>query len=209
MTAPARAARMREVLDQRLRHVRCAIETLHYRHNVSAVLRTADALGIHHVHLAGERFTATNAASRGSERWLALHRHPTAEEAVEAIRAAGFRLWIADLTDTPTAPEDVPLDEPVCVWLGAELEGVSAAVRAAADGVVTVPMRGFSQSLNVSVAAALTLRPIAERARGLGARALIPESERDETMAAWLAREEKTEAGVAARADLAFGDPAT
>jgi tRNA (guanosine-2'-O-)-methyltransferase len=197
---------MREVLDRRLGHVRCAIETLHHRHNVSAVLRTCDALGIHHVHLAGAPFTATTAASRGAERWLALHRHPSVEQAVAAIRADGFRLWVADLAEGAVAPEDVPLDRPVCVWLGAELEGVHGAVRAAADGVVTVPMHGFSQSLNVSVAGALTLRPIAERARALGEAALLPHDERATTLAAWLAREERVDAGARVRARLSLDD---
>jgi len=207
VTVPARAARMKEVLDHRLGNVRCAIETFYNRHNVSAVLRTCDALGIHHVHLAGERFTATNAASRGAERWLSLHRHNTVEEAVQAVRDAGYRLWVADLSDRPVAPEQVPLDEPVCIWLGAELEGVSDVVRAAADGVVTVPMRGFTQSLNVSVAGALTLRPIAERARAMGPQAFLSERERTDTLAEWLAREERVSAGVAARADLDLEEP--
>ena len=65
-------------------------------------------------------------------------------------------------------PEAIPVDRPVCLWFGAELVGVSDAARAAADGVVQLPMMGFAQSLNVSVAAALALRPVADAARRLG-----------------------------------------
>lgn len=202
MTTPGRLERMREVLGQRLGHVRCAAEALYHRHNVSAVLRTCDALGIHRVHLVGEQFVATTGASRGAERWLEIAEHPTAEQAVAAIKAAGFRLWVADLAEPPVAPEEVPIDEPVCVWVGAELSGVSEAARAAADGIVTVPMRGFTQSLNVSVAAALALRPIAERARALGPRALLPEAEQTAIFAAWEARETDEHRGIAARAHL-------
>jgi tRNA (guanosine-2'-O-)-methyltransferase len=191
-----RLARMRWVLDQRLHHVCVAVEALYHRHNVSAVLRTADALGLHRIHLVEGHFKAVRGTSRGAERWLELHHHPTPESAVEAIHAQGYRIWCADLDEDaeakggPTAPEQVPLDEPVCIWFGAELVGVSATARAAAAGIVTVPMRGFAQSLNVSVAAAVTLRPIAEAARARGSEALLPPEEREQVWQAWLAREE-------------------
>ena len=187
---------MRWVLDQRLHHVCIAVEALYHRHNVSAVLRTADALGLHRVHLVEGHFRAVRGTSRGAERWLELHHHQTPQAAVAAIRAQGYRIWCADLDEDaeanggPTAPEQVPLDQPVCIWLGAELVGVSETALDAADGIVTVPMRGFAQSLNVSVAAAVTLRPIAEAARLQGPNALLPSEEREQIWQSWLAREE-------------------
>ena len=91
----------------------------------------------------------------------------------------------------PISPEDMPLDKPVCIWFGAELEGVSRDAREAADGVVTIPMRGFSQSLNVSVASALILRTVCERARQLhGDRALLDPAVRDRLWTEWKQREE-------------------
>ena len=72
----------------------------------------------------------------------------------------------------------------------------------AADGVLTIPMRGFAKSLNVSVAAALALRPVAERARALGEAALLDEDERARTWARWMERAENIDAGAAARANL-------
>ncbi|MBW1879230.1 MAG: RNA methyltransferase [Deltaproteobacteria bacterium] len=207
MTTTARIQRMETVLAHRLGHIRCAAEAVYQRHNVSAILRTCDAFGVHHVHVVGEDFTATKGAARGAERWLAIHRHPTVEEAVAAIRLAGFRIWVADLAEDGVMPEDLPLDAPVCLWVGAELEGVSEAARAAADGVVTVPMRGFTQSLNVSVAAAVALRPLAERVRALGPASLLPESERAAILQAWRQREEVLRKGIDARASLRLEEP--
>jgi tRNA (guanosine-2'-O-)-methyltransferase len=91
------------------------------------------------------------------------------------------------------------VDAPVCLWFGAELLGVSDAARAAADGVVAVPMRGMAQSLNVSVAAALALRPVADRARALGEEAILPQAERAGTLAGWVAREGARDAAIASR----------
>ena len=157
MIDPAREARIAWVAARRLGFVRCAIEHVHHRHNTSAILRTCDALGVHHVHLVGDApLVVTKGAARGADHWLELHDHARTEDAVRAVKDAGCALWVADLAAPPTAPADVPLDRPVCIWLGAEVMGVSAAAREAADGVVTLPMHGFAQSLNVSVAAALS-----------------------------------------------------
>lgn len=185
-----RAARMRQVLDHRLGLVRCAVEAVYHRHNASAILRSCDAFGVHHVHLVGADGPPSGAA-RGAERWLALHSHATNEEALALLRESGIDVWIADLADGPTVPpEEVPLDRPVCLWFGAELVGVSEEARRAAKGTVTVPMWGMGQSLNVSVAAAIVLRPIAERARTLGTPALLSDAERDATLAAWMERDD-------------------
>jgi tRNA (guanosine-2'-O-)-methyltransferase len=186
-----RLDRMEAVLDARLGRVSCAIQAVHHRHNVSAILRTCDALGIHRVDLVEGHFTATAGTARGAERWLDLHHHESVDAAVHELRKAGFRLWVADLDPDSRAPERVPVDRPVCLWFGAELEGVAEGARAAADGVVQVPMHGMAQSLNVSVAAALTLRPVAERARALGAEALLGEDARAGWWRRWVHREER------------------
>lgn len=191
---------MRQVLDQRLGYVRCAIEAVYHRHNVSAILRTCDALGIHHVHLvAAEWVSVSKGPARGAERWLALHHHSNAQDAITTIRAAGCRLLVADLAGDAVEPEQVPLDQPVCLWFGAELVGVSDEARAAADGVVALPMRGMAQSLNVSVAAALALRPVADRARQLGPRAMLSDTFRGDTFEAWCVRDRALVEGVRLR----------
>lgn len=194
-----RIARLEQALSQRLGRVHVALEALYHRHNVSAILRTCDALGLHHVHLVEGHFRPAKGASRGAERWLSLQQHRTQEQALQAIAAAGCSLWVADLDEHSVLPEEVPVDRPVCLWFGAELVGVGPVARAAADGVVGLPMHGLSQSLNVSVAAALTLRPVAERARALGQAALLSPAEQEQTMARWRAREEEVIAQAVAR----------
>lgn len=178
------------MLDQRLGWVRCALEAVYHRHNCSAILRTADALGLHTAHLVEGHFRPGRGAARGAERWLDLRWETGVESAIEGLRAEGCALWVADFAEDGVPPESVPIDRPLCLWFGAELVGVSPVARAAADGVVTLPMRGFAQSLNVSVAAALVLRPIAERVRErYGEAALLPPAVRDATWNTWLARE--------------------
>ena len=204
---PDRRERIRTALHRRLGRVRCAIESLYHRHNVSAVLRTCDALGLQHVHLVEGRFVPSQGAARGAERWLTLHHHVGPEEALAELKRDGVALWVADLAEDGAAPEQVPVDRPVCLWFGAELAGVSEEARAAADGVLTLPMRGFAQSLNVSVAAAMALHTVAERARALGDEALLPPEERDALWKAWMAREEPHRRGLETRAALGLDTP--
>lgn len=181
--------------------VRCAVEHVHHRHNASAILRTCDALGIHTVHVVGdERFRASQGPARGAERWLDLRAHRSTEEAVAALRAEGVALWVADLDPEARAPEAIPLDRPVCIWLGAEVLGVDPVARAAADGVVSLPMHGFAQSLNVSVAAAMILRTVAERSRSGGPAACFTPEAAARLVARWRAVDEAAEGAAAAAA---------
>ena len=140
MISERRLERMRAVLSQRLVHVRCALEAVHHRHNVSAVLRTCDSLGIHRVDLVSqERFKVSPGAARGAERWLDLQTHPDPTTAVQALQRDGYRVYVADLTDDAVEPSGVPLDRPVCLWFGAEHAGVSPEATAAAEPLEEPP----------------------------------------------------------------------
>ncbi len=173
-----RLERMAEVLATRLQTVTVVGEAIRRRHNVSAILRSAEAFGVHHVHLVTNDFSPAPGAARGTERWLEIHRHDTTEACLEALKADGFRVYVCDLDEGALAPEAVPVDQPIALVFGSELQGVTPAARALADGVVSVPMRGFAESLNVSVAAALTLRPVCERRRAIvGEGDLTPEQQ--------------------------------
>ncbi len=159
---------------------------------MSAILRTCDSLGLHNVHLVQGKFKPSKGPAKGAERWLALHHHDSAEEAVQALAYQGVALWVADLDERAVPPEQVPVDKPLCLWVGAELTGVSPIAREAAQGVVCLPMRGFSQSLNVSVAAALLLHTITERARlTLGEQMLLSKAQQEELWQQWMERESR------------------
>jgi tRNA (guanosine-2'-O-)-methyltransferase len=202
MVSERRLERMTDVLAQRLVHVRCAIEAVHHRHNVSAILRTCDSLGVHRVDLvSSERFKVSPGAARGAERWLDLTKHDDPTVAIRAIQSEGYRVYVADLSDDAVEPRGIPLDRPCCLWFGAEHAGVSPEATAAADGVVMLPMRGFAQSLNVSVAAALILSQVADRSRSLHS-ALLSEADQQATLQAWLAREKVIESRIARRQNL-------
>ncbi|MBE0616702.1 MAG: RNA methyltransferase [Proteobacteria bacterium] len=186
---PERWARIEGVLNRRLGAVRVVLENLHHPHNMSAVLRTCEALGIQHVHAVetAEDFTFSRRITLGAHKWLSLHRHDTFPQCAAELHALGFRLYAAMLDPGALPLEEVPVDAPVAMVFGNEKQGVSAGARALCDGAYIIPMAGFAQSLNISVAAAVSLYSVTRRVRELRSDGgLLPAEERARLLEAWL-----------------------
>ena len=198
--AAKRRARIEDALERRLGSVVAVMESIHRRHNASAIIRSCEAFGVHEVHMVVGSFRPSKGASRGAERWLDVRRHVDIESCVGALKERGFRVYVADLAPDAHTPDSVPVDGPVAIVFGAELVGISDEARALADGAIQVPMRGLTESLNVSVAAACLLQRVTERRRaaldGLGD---LPEEVQERILATWLAREDAALRGMAAR----------
>lgn len=186
---PERWAKIEAVLGQRLGAVRVVVENLHHPHNTSAVLRTCEALGIQHVHAVetAEDFTFSRRITLGAHKWLSLHRHDTFAPCAAELKARGFRLYAAMLDPEATPLEELPVQEPIALVFGNEKQGVSPAARGLCDGAYIIPMAGFAQSLNISVAAAVSLYSVARRARAERPdRGLLDAAERALLLEAWL-----------------------
>jgi tRNA (guanosine-2'-O-)-methyltransferase len=153
-----RRARIDRVIAARTRGVVPVLEGVDDPHNVAAVMRSAEAFGVQEVHVVdgSQGFVAARSVAQGTERWIDVQRHATAQACVTALRDRGYRVYVAAM-DGALSPEDLAREARVAVVFGNEHAGVSAEMRALADGTYAIPMRGFVESLNVSVAAAITL----------------------------------------------------
>lgn len=198
--SPDRIARITAALDRRLGSVVAVCEAVRRRHNVSAILRSAEAFGVHEVHLVTQGFRPVRGAARGAERWVLRRRFDHVEDSIRDLRARGFRIYVADLSPGAFSPENLPIDTPVALIFGSEMRGVSPRARELADGVLQVPMHGLTESLNVSVSAAIALRTISERRRALVGADLDP-AERARFLSAWLEEEAAALRGFLARTD--------
>lgn len=154
----ARLQRIEASLRKRTRSVAIALEAVEDPRNVAAVLRSADAFGVQEVHLIeGARpFLASRRITQGAERWLDVVRHPTAQACVGSLRRRGFKVYVATM-DGQVGPQNLCEADKIAVVFGNEQCGISDHIAAMSDGRYTIPMGGFVQSLNVSVAAAITL----------------------------------------------------
>lgn len=154
----ARFARIAEVASRRTLDVVPVLDSLADPHNTSAILRSCDAFGVHRVHVVSHErgFLGSHKVARGTDRWLDLVRHDTSQQCVDALHRDGYRVFVADMQGEHT-PESLAAVPKVAVVFGNERHGVGRSLRELSDGTYRVPMVGFVESLNVSVAAAVTL----------------------------------------------------
>lgn len=199
-----RQARIEDALSARTRDVAVVLEDIHSEHNASAVLRTAEAFGLLEVHTVPRNveFKLSRKVSLGTHKWLDLRRHGDAGSAYADLKARGYQIWAADVHDNPVALNQIPTDSKVALVFGNEHEGLSAAAVAAADGVFKVPMTGFVESLNISVAAAVSLHDVLERRRAAGHLAGLDPVELRRIRAAWYAQSVRAAGPLLARAGL-------
>lgn len=158
LVTEARLRRIEEVVSRRKRSVVPVIEGITDPHNASAVLRSADAFGLQEVHVVPGKhgFPAAHRVSKGTHRWLDVIQHPSSEACISALAERGYRVVVAAMGGS-LSPEDLAKVERVAVVFGNEHAGASEAMRTGAHDTCAIPMVGFVESLNVSVAAAVTL----------------------------------------------------
>lgn len=166
----ARQARLEAALAARTRDVTVVLEDIHNEHNASAVLRSAEAFGLIEVHTVPRTvaFRLSRKVSLGTHKWLDLHRHADAPSGYAALRARGYQIWAADVHGEARRLQDLPTEGRIALVFGNEHEGLTGAAVEAADGVFKIPMPGFVESLNISVASAVAMHDVLERRRAAG-----------------------------------------
>lgn len=182
---PARRKRLEEVLAQRTRYLTVVLEDVFQPHNQSAVLRTVDAVGIQDVHVI-ETQSALDVArdvAVGCDRWLTIHRHSQTDDdtrdCLESLKEQGFRVLAASPHPPAVPLPDVSVTQQTALVIGHETTGVSDTALELADERVVIPMWGFVESFNLSVAAALCLYDLRAKldASGLAWRLSADEAE--------------------------------
>lgn len=163
---PERRSKIEGVVARRWRSVVPVLENFYDRGNISAVLRSAEAFGFFQLHTIElqEKFKVSERTSKGADKWLNLHRWTSTKDCLQHLKAQGFRV-LATTLDGGRPLSDVDVSGPVALVLGNEHKGISQDVVDLCDERVYLPMDGFVQSFNVSVAGALAFQDIARRKR--------------------------------------------
>ncbi|KXK56514.1 MAG: RNA methyltransferase [Chlorobi bacterium] len=155
-----RLARLRATIERRQPTLHLVMEDVHDPHNVSAVLRTCEAVGVGMVHLVyvEEKFPKIGRTSSASAwKWVNIQRYDSIEECYGALRLQGCQIYATDLSERAQSLYTLDLASPVALVFGNEHRGVSPQASSLADGNLLIPMTGLVQSLNISVACAVTL----------------------------------------------------
>jgi tRNA (guanosine-2'-O-)-methyltransferase len=186
----ARLNKIIEAVKRRQHSLSVVMENIHDPHNVSAILRTCDAVGISMVSLVYniEKFPKINRTSSASAvKWVERERFSDVQTCYENLRRQGFKIYASSLTEHSISLYDIDFTQKTAVVLGNEHRGVSQDAADFADGVFLIPMHGMVQSLNVSVANAVILYE-AQRQRlinGMYDRSELNEEEIDKFIDEW------------------------
>ena len=165
-----RLQRITDVVRSRQAGVIVVLEDIHDPHNAAAILRTCEAMGIQQVWFIFEKETPYNpkrigkATSSSANKWLDFTVFSSARACIEALKKSKYRIVVSALTESAVSLERYHDPKtPLAVIVGNEHAGVSDVMRKSADTVFKIPMRGFVQSLNVSVATAILLWEITKQ----------------------------------------------
>lgn len=186
---PERYQTLRQALERRQPDLTVLADWVHKPHNVAALMRTCDAVGVYEIHAVGNRssYTRPLGISGGTAPWVRVRAHEDIAQAAEELKNSGFQIIAAHFSDKSVDYRQPDYTRPTALLLGAELSGVSATAASLADLHAVIPMRGLVASLNVSVAAALFLYEAARQREnaGLYARTRLDPETFDQTLFEW------------------------
>jgi tRNA (guanosine-2'-O-)-methyltransferase len=164
---PERKARFLQVLEARTKYITIAIEDVYQMHNTSAVIRTCEVFGVQEAHVIENRYgkRLDKDISLGAEKWVDVFRYDDALTCMDALRQKGYKIVATTPHHDASLLEDFKLDSKTALFFGTEKEGLSQTVLDNADCFLKVPMVGFTESLNISVSAAIILQSLTYKLR--------------------------------------------
>ncbi|RYE25292.1 MAG: RNA methyltransferase [Sphingobacteriales bacterium] len=158
---PERRNKINRVLNHRQPDLTVVLENVHDPHNISAVMRTCDAVGVQEIFVLTtvigrhEKFGKKSSASAAG--WLTIHEFESTEECVKALHRKGYRLFATHLGEDAVSLHKLDLVQPMAMVFGNEHDGVTDELLKHCDGNFIIPQVGMIQSLNISVACAVSL----------------------------------------------------
>ena len=182
-----RKSRFAEVLENRTRFITLAVEDVFQMHNASAIVRSCDTFGIQDVHLIEGRYgdRLDKNIAMGAQKWVDSYSYTNTADCISALRDKKYKIVATTPMESSTALDDFKLETKIALFFGTEKEGLSQEVLKQADAAIRIPMYGFSESLNVSVSAAIILQKVMSELRKSDLLWALSEEEKFEKRLDW------------------------
>ena len=182
---------LQSVLRRRQPDLTVLLDGVHKPHNLSAVIRSCDAVGVLEAHVVprpGTHLEVLNGTSQGAGKWVPLNQHRSFDAAFSGLKEQGFQVYAAHLSDQAVDYREHDYTQPTAFVMGTEKFGISEEVARKVDGHVIIPMSGMVESLNVSVATALLLFEAQRQRReaGMYDRCRLPEKQYQRLIFEWV-----------------------
>ncbi|WP_338374919.1 RNA methyltransferase [uncultured Flavobacterium sp.] len=162
-----RKQRFLDVLSKRTKHFTIAVEDVFQMHNTSAVMRSCEVFGIQELNIVEQKFgkSIDKQIAMGAQKWVDIIEHPSSQACIDNLRAKGYQIIATTPHNDSCTIENFDISKPSALFFGTEKEGLSDEVMQQADGYLKIPMVGFTESLNISVSAAIIIQDITNRLR--------------------------------------------
>lgn len=162
-----RKERFLEVLKNRTKHFTVAVEDVYQLHNTSAVMRSCEVFGIQELNVIEERFgkRIDKQIALGAQKWVDINRHDSVSGCIDSLKKQGYQIIATTPHEKDCTVEKFDISKPSALFFGTEKEGLSEEVMQQADGFLKIPMVGFTESLNISVSAAIIIQDLTNRLR--------------------------------------------
>lgn len=196
--SPERVEKVDRIIEDRTRHITILLENIYQSQNASAVLRSAECMGIQDVHVVenDNEFEVHPDIALGSSKWLTIHRYNQEKNnttiAIENLKKQGYRVLATMPSENDCFVDEVDLTIPTVFMFGTELTGLSDEAVSLADGYVKIPMYGFTESFNISVSAAILMQMVTQRLRHSQVEWQLTPEQKDEIMLDWCKKSLKT-----------------
>ena len=156
---PERYFKIKKVLDKRQPDLAVLMENVNKAHNLAAIIRSCDAVGVLDVHAVSryQSIRMRQKAASGSSKWVRLNLHSNIDSAIAVLKSTGHQIVAVHVDSAAIDFREIDYSKPTALLMGEELEGLTGRAIEQADACVKIPMLGMVQSLNVSVATALIL----------------------------------------------------
>lgn len=163
---PRRRELFKKVIDQRTNHFTVATQDVYQLHNTSAVIRSCDVFGVQNIHVVEEvnLKKIDREIAMGAQKWVDINRYTSSRECMNNLKEKGYRI-VATSPHSGIPLQDFNISKPAAIFFGTETDGLSEEVIREADEFIKIPMFGFTESLNISVSAAIILQDITARLR--------------------------------------------
>jgi tRNA (guanosine-2'-O-)-methyltransferase len=162
-----RKERFLNVLKNRTRHFTVVVEDVFQMHNTSAVMRSCEVFGIQELHVIEQRFgkRIDKEIAMGAQKWVDINAFDSITGCLDNLQSRGYQIIATTPHEDDCLLEDFDISKPSALFFGTERDGLSEEILKRADGFLKIPMVGFTESLNISVSAAIIIQNLTERLR--------------------------------------------
>lgn len=183
---------LEQKVQHRTRYISILLEDVYQSKNISAVLRTSECMGVQNVHIVENRnrFEYNPYVTRGADKWLTINRYNSEQEntlnTIKKLKSEGYRIVATSPNVKGNTPEDFDIAKgKFVVAFGTEWEGLSSTLLNEADEFIKIPMVGYTESLNLSVSAAIVIYTLCNRIRNSEVSWQLNESDNNEIKVQW------------------------